>query len=260
MIEVMVVLFGLAIGSFLNVCIYRIPEGMSIVKPNSRCGHCGHALKTLDLVPVCSWISLRGKCRYCGDKISVRYPIVELLTALMFLFVFLEFGISMITLFNWILTGILITVFFTDLDHMIIPNKVILFGLVSGAFVAGYHYSYGYEFYYGSGDFHGFIGMICASAILYLIALITKLIYGNEGGIGMGDVKLFMVIGLYVGWSYSLLILWLTFIIGGVFGVILLFLFKKDRKQAIPFAPFIVISTFICLFFGDELILRLFNL
>lgn len=176
---------------------------------------------------------------------------IELLTAVMFVLVYLQFGYTLSTLAMWLLSSILIVVMMTDLDHMIIPNKVVVFGILSGLPFALLQIWEPLLMYHSTWSFTGLIGMLAGSGILLLIALISILIYGGEGGMGMGDVKLFVVIGLYTGIKVSLLALWLSFITGGIIGMLLLLVFRKDRKLAIPFGPFIVIGTWLAVFFYD---------
>lgn len=259
MIIFLVFLLGIIIGSFLNVCIYRIPEGLSIVKPRSRCGTCGHELGTLDLVPLLSYIFLRGKCRYCKSHIALRYPIIEALTGFLYVVVYLAFGYSLSTLVGWILFSILIVALMTDIDHMIIPDKLIIFGLVVGLAVSILQVFRPLMIFRTAWHFSGFAGGAATGGILLLIAIISMFFYGEEGGMGMGDVKLFVVIGLLSGLKVALMSLWLSFIIGGLAGVVLILVFKKNRKMAIPFGPAIVIATMISVLFYSPIIQVIFG-
>ena len=197
---IFVFVFGLLIGSFLNVCIYRIPAGKSIVKPGSHCYSCGHDLGALDLIPVLSWIFLGGKCRYCSVKISSRYAIVELLTAVLFTAVWYVYFISPIAMGLFlVLTGVLITITFTDIDSMIIPNEIVIFGLIfgvatmilvaAGVFIPTY-----------SKWWEGLLGAFAGAMPLLLIGLLGKLIYKKDA-MGGGDVKLMFMVGLFLGWK-----------------------------------------------------------
>jgi len=247
-------ILGLVIGSFLNVCIYRIPDHKSIVLPPSSCGHCHTHLKPIDLIPVISYMILKGRCRYCGAKIALRYPFVELLNGILYVGVFWRYGFSVETIFACVFVSFLIVVAFIDIDHMIIPDQLVVFGTVIGVVLSIYHVIYGYTLYMGTSCYHGIVGMLSGTAIVLVIALISMLIYGDEGGLGMGDVKFFIPIGLFLGWPLTLLTLWLSFIYGGVVGVILLFVFKKDRKMAMPFGPFIALGALTSLFWGKMII------
>jgi len=247
-------ILGLVMGSFLNVCIYRIPNHKSIVTPPSSCGHCHTNLRPIDLIPVISYLFLKGKCRYCHTKIAVRYPVVELLNGLLYIMALRVYGFSIEAAFACIFISFLIVVAFIDYDHMIIPDQVVAFGIVVGGILSIYHFMYGYTIYMGSSRYNGIIGMFSGTAIVLVIALVSMLIYGEDGGLGMGDVKFFIPIGLFLGWPLTLLALWLSFIYGGIVGVILLFVFKKDRKMAMPFGPFIVLGALTSLFWGKAII------
>ncbi len=254
---------GLLLGSFFNVCIYRIPVGKSIVKPPSACPKCGHQLGGWDLIPVVSWFFLGGKCRYCKEPVSPRYALVELLTAAVYLTVYLRYGFSIETFAVLMLMSILIIVFFIDLDHMIIPDGLVLAGLVGGFLLYGYQLlapSAGWRQHtlHGNPDlvrwFEPLIGMVSSAAILFVVALIGLLIYKNDGAMGMGDVKIFLPIGLVLGWRLSLLTLFGAILLGGLAGVVLLVFRLKDRKAAIPFGPFIIVSAFVMSLFGYDIL------
>jgi len=261
--SIMFTLLGLLLGSFFNVCIYRIPAGKSIVAPPSSCPKCGHQLSPLDLVPVVSWFFLGGKCRYCKEPVSPRYALVELLTSGVFLWVYMRFGLSINTVAILVLMSILIIVFFIDLDHMIIPDRLVLVGLAGGALLYAYSLlapGFGWPAYTIQGEagtvrwFEPLIGMVSSALVLFAVAIIGLLIYGNDGAMGMGDVKIFLPIGLILGWKLALLSLFGAIMIGGVMGVILLVFKLKDRKAAIPFGPFIIISTFLMSMYGYQLL------
>lgn len=232
-------LFGLIIGSFLNVCIYRIPIGKSIATPPSTCESCGTRLKPKDLFPVISWLVLGGKCRYCGEIISIRHTIVELLTGVLYGIVFWKIGLDEKLLPYLILTSILIVITFTDLDHQIIPNRVNLFGfiifIVLNLFLGYIQWK------------DAFLGSLIGVGFLFLIALLT-------GGMGMGDVKLMTIIGLNLGWQNTILALFLSFMIGGAFGILLLAFKRKGRKDPIAFGPWIAMASFMTILFGQEII------
>lgn len=232
------VIFSLLIGSFLNVVIYRVPRHESIVFPPSHCTKCRHRLKAWELIPVVSYLFLKGRCSHCKSKISIRYPLVEMLTAFLFLLVFIKFGISLDTLFFMILTGILICVSFIDYDTMLIPNGLILFGLISGII---------YRMIYHSDIVEYLIGIAVGSGLLLLIVALT-------GAMGMGDVKLMAVIALFIDWKLILLTLFLSFIIGAIVSTILMSLKIKSRKDYVPFGPFISTAAYISLLYGYRLI------
>lgn len=230
---------GITIGSFLNVCIYRLPEGMSIVNPPSRCGTCGHRLGALDMIPVFSYFLLGGKCRYCHTHYSARYALVELLTGLLFMgagFFYLP-SISLVLVF--ILIACLVTITFIDFDHQIILNRFILLIFVTG-WLHVYFYTHDY--------FRALIGMLLAGGLM------TAIYYLSRGGMGEGDVKLSFALGVWAGMPGAPLLLLLAFVMGGVVGVLLLATGLKTRKDPIPFGPYLCVASYINLLFGPYLI------
>lgn len=260
-INVIIFIMGLCVGSFLNVCIFRIPEEKSIAYPPSGCPSCGNRLKPMDLIPVLSYIALGGKCRSCKARISVQYPLIELFTGLLWLFVYNRYGFSFETLALIYLFSLLIPVAFIDLRHLIIPNGLVITGLIGGAGVFLYH-----AFYQPFGLFEStlwytpLIGMVSASGILFIVAVIGFLIYKDDGAMGMGDVKLFLPIGLFLGWKLSILTLFIAVLLGGIVSILLLLLRIKDRKSAIPFGPFIIMGTYISGFYGIQILNWYFNI
>lgn len=247
-------LLGLCVGSFINVCIYRIPLEKSIIFPPSHCTDCGARLAAKDLIPVFSYIFLRGRCRYCKARISARYPLIELLTGFVFLVVYLRYGISVETLALVYLFSILLAVFFIDLKHMIIPNGMVLLGMAGGALIMVYNLFVPFSLYQPAQWYTPLIGMVSASGILFLVALVGLLIYGNDGAMGMGDVKLFIPIGMFLGWKLALLSLFIAVMLGGITSIVLLILKVVKRKSAIPFGPFIVAGTFIAVMAGYDIL------
>ncbi|HHV60462.1 MAG TPA: prepilin peptidase [Clostridiaceae bacterium] len=254
MLYFFVALFGLAIGSFLNVVICRLEKGESIVSPPSHCTQCGTRLKPLDLIPVFSFIFLRGKCRYCGCKISFRYPLVELITATVFMLLFWKYGISFDFLFGIYLMSVLIAVFFIDLDTKTIPDELVVAGLLGGVFPVVCNLFYPVAIYGDRWFFNPIIGMFAASGFLFIIAVIGSLIYKTDDAMGMGDVKIFVPIGMFLGWRMSIAALVISIFLAGIAGFILLVTGKKNRKEGIPFGPFIVTAVFATLMIGWELL------
>jgi len=253
-IVLFVFILGACIGSFLNVCIYRIPAEMSISIPRSQCGYCKTPLKPYDMVPVLSYFILGGKCRACRAPFSIRYSLVEMFTGLMFVLSFYKFGYSPTTLFVFFFISLMIVVFFIDLDHMIIPNRLVLIGLIGGIGVTVFQLFYPYPVYTSPSYWNGILGMFVGGGVLFAIAEISSFFYGGKAGLGMGDVKIFLVIGLFLGWKLTLLTMWFSFVLGGVVGLFLILVLKMDRKMAIPFGPFIVLGSIISLFYGSEII------
>jgi leader peptidase (prepilin peptidase)/N-methyltransferase len=234
-------ILGLIIGSFLNVCIGRIPERQSLILPSSHCPVCKTSLKPLDLIPVFSWIFLKGRCRYCGTKISVQYPLVELLTGCLFLLNYVMLGISISFLFSIIITSLLITISFIDLRHYIIPDvlnitlliTVVLFRIVT----------------WNGNILDPVLGLIAGGGLFLLIHILTK-----GRGMGLGDVKLIAVLGLYFGLAETMVTVVLSFIIGAVIMVVLLLTKIKKRKDQIPFGPYIALAAYFTMLFGPQML------
>lgn len=234
---------GLCVGSFLNVCIYRIPAGRSVVSPPSCCPECGYKLKAIDMIPVLSFIILKGKCRNCNARISVQYPLVELLTGILWLSAYLRYGLTIETAALIYLFSVLVPVAFIDLSHYIIPDSLVLAGLLGGLAVYVCHLTVRPVLFYRSDTWYDpLLGMLSASGILFIVALLGLLVYGNDGAMDMGDVKIFLPIGLFYGWRLALLTLVLSIFMAGVICIFLLLFRIMDRKSTIPFGPFIVVA------------------
>lgn len=232
-------LLGLLVGSFLNVCIYRLPAGRSIVTPPSACGSCGHRLGVFDMIPVLSYIFLRGKCRYCGMPYSPRYALVELLTGCLFALCGLYYlpGIPLALVFVFVASLVVLT--FVDFDHQIILDEVLLLMLGCGA---------AYVFFTTGDYWDALYGMGFAGGLMLLIFVLSR------GGMGAGDVKLCFVLGLWLGLKASVVCLMLAFVTGGVIGVLLLATGIKKRRDPIPFGPFLCIGAYISLLFSPYII------
>ncbi len=250
----LVLIIGLVIGSFLNVCIYRIPKGESIVMPPSHCTNCGNRLRPVDLVPVLSYLLLGGKCRYCKEEVSFRYPLVELITGLAFVLLYFKYGPTVDFLAFAFMTSILIAVFFIDLDHYIIPDGLVLTALAGGVAIAAYNAFHPLEIYGDAKWWNPLVGMLTGSGFLFLVALVGMLVYKTDEAMGMGDVKIFAPIGIFLGWRMTLLALLVSVVLGGVISLILILANKRNRKDAIPFGPFIVTATFVVMLWGWEIL------
>lgn len=234
-------LTGIILGSFLNVVIYRIPIGESIILPPSHCSKCSNRLKPLDLIPILSWIYLKGRCRHCRSQISLRYPFVELLTGGLFLFTYITIGMNQRLIAYLVLICMLIVNTFIDIDHFILPNKIQLFGLTAFALLNIFLPFISWE--------DSLLGAFIGAAPLLILFLLTK-----GKGMGFGDVKFIGVVGLYLGWKLSLLTLLLSFILGGIFGIILLATKIKNKTDLIPFGPWIALAAFISMYWGNAII------
>lgn len=285
---VIMFLLGLSVGSFLNVVIFRLENGWNIVNDRSKCLHCRHVLNSIDLVPVLSFIALRGKCRYCGKKISLQYPIVEIITGIFFVIMF-HYELTIInefSIFNFqfilslvyylIIASGLIVIFVYDLKHYIIPDEVLAVSVVSAiayyiftdntlqfmimsGFGSVYQFESGGDFWLGFSNMTEFLllnsiflnRLFAASASFTFFFLIVFFTKGR--GMGGGDVKFGFLMGLIIGWPNITLAILLSFIIGSVIGVALVFTGKKGMKSMIPFGPFLVIGTLLMFFWGEKI-------
>lgn len=245
---------GLLIGSFLNVCIYRIPNNESIVVNPSHCMKCGHRLTALDLIPVLSFVFLRGKCRHCGDKISPRYAIVELLTSLTFVLLFHKYNLSVDFFASAYLMSILIVVFFIDLDYMIIPDGLVIAGLIGGGVLFIYNIFKPVEIYGDRSWWNPLLGGIIGFGLLLLIGIVGNAVYKTEDAMGGGDIKIFAPIGIFLGWKMTSIALLASFLFGGIIGFVLILLKGREKRQTYAFGPFIVMGTFVTYLFGWDIL------
>ena len=231
-------IYGLVIGSFLNVCIYRIPSGISIIKPPSSCGGCGHRLKFFrDMLPLLNYIFNRGRCRYCGAPYSAQYPFVELLNAILYVLLYLKYGFTIVTLLYCLIVSLLIVVTFIDLKYKIIPDSLNIVGAILGILFIIFDKMF----------FNRLLGSTIGLILFLGIALITN-------AMGGGDIKLMAVLGLVFGVKGILFITLFSFVIGAIISLILIGLKIKGRKDEIPFGPFISLSALIYMFYGIEII------
>ena len=235
-------IFGAAIGSFLNVCIFRLPAETSIVKPSSRCPHCHHSLRYYDNIPLISFMILRGKCRDCGGKISWRYPLVELITALLALLLFLKFGLTLTFLTNFVFTAVLIVITFIDLDHQIIPDIITLPGIPIFFLAAIFLVKIPW--------LDSLFGLLIGGGVLFMIAFVYEFISKREG-MGGGDIKLLAMIGVFLGFKSLMFILLFSSFSGAIVGITAMIIKKQDMKYAVPFGPFLSAAAVAYLFWGD---------
>ncbi|MDD4600416.1 Type 4 prepilin-like proteins leader peptide-processing enzyme [bioreactor metagenome] len=240
MLEFIIFLFGLSIGSFLNVCIYRLPQNQSVIFPASHCTMCGERLKALDLIPLISYLLLQGHCRYCGAKFTRRYPLVELLTACLFVYCLKVFGVSLLLLKALILTSFLIVITYIDFDHQLILDKVLIWLAGTGVIINLIL------------DDIAVLDMLLAGAVGGGLFLAVALV--SRGGMGGGDIKFVAALGLWLGLKATLLTILLAFIAGGIGGIIMLICKMKKRKDYIPFGPFISFGAFVSLVYGTIII------
>lgn len=266
---VLVALLGLAIGSFLNVCIYRVPRDESIAFPGSHCTVCNEDIKRRDLIPVISYFLLRGKCRNCGTHISIKYPIVEVLTSMVFVHIFLKFepmNEYVYSMFMMVFFAMLIVIAFIDGEHMIIPDKIVIPGIVLGV-VAN---TVGRIFIESSNfiSWHeSLIGALVGSVPLFIIGLIgTKI--AKQDALGFGDVKFIAMIGAFLGWQMVIITLFLAVVIGAIIGIIikvrLRFIISDDNEEneennhgkmiEMPFGPMLALGGAIAALYGWDIL------
>ena len=234
-------IFGLAIGSFLNLNIDRIPRGLSIVSPPSLCDRCQRRLGLLDLVPLLSYLWLRGRCRFCGVPIPLRAFLVEAVTGALFGFVAYRFGLTPLAGVILAYGSLLITVSVIDLEHIIIPDKLVIPGILL-AFAAVPFGPIGEDRALGEAFWRAVAGGGLGMAILLFIYVMAFVMYRSNIGFGFGDVKLGALIGLVIGFPDVLIALYFTFISGGVTAVLLLLLRLRGRRDAIPYGPFLAVG------------------
>jgi leader peptidase (prepilin peptidase) / N-methyltransferase len=239
-----VFIVGLVIGSFLNVCIYRVPRRRSIVTPPSACPNCGKKIKPWHNIPVLSYIILGGRCAYCGAGISARYPMIELLNALLYIATLYRFGLSPASFVIMALISAFIVVTFIDLEHQIIPDGITLPGIVLGL-ILGPLLLRNPAVPWHTGLINSLIGMVVGGGIFYLIAVLSR------GGMGGGDIKLIAMIGAFLGWKAVLLTIFVGSLFGAVVGLWLMVFKGMKRKTPIPFGPFLVAGAMAAIFCGQ---------
>lgn len=249
-------IFGAAVGSFLNVVIYRVPEQLSLLHPPSRCPVCHHQLRPYDNVPVFGWLWLKGKCRYCRTPISPRYPLVEALTGLLFLAAFGQFGLSWMTVSAWLLLSWLVALTFIDFDTLTLPNALTQSGLVVAL---------GLQTFLGMEDTAwtiataaqnlamGIMGAVIGLWIFEIVGWVGSMLTGKTV-MGGGDGKLAALLGAWLGWQGMLLSSFLACALGAFIGGGAIAIGLLSRRTPIPFGPFLAMGAVITLFWGDRLI------
>jgi leader peptidase (prepilin peptidase)/N-methyltransferase len=237
--------FGAIFGSFLNVLIYRVPRGESVVKPPSACPACGTRIRFFDNVPLLSYLVLGGRCRDCRARISPRYFVVELAATLIPVALYLRFGLGSELAVYWPLSYVLLFLSFVDLDHRILPDKVTLPGIAVGLIVAPLT---------GLTTFpESLIGAVAGGGALYLIALAGTAVFGKES-MGGGDIKLAAMLGAFLGWQGVIVFLFIAFFVGAVVGVAVLAARRSEGDHTIPFGPFIALGAFVTILWGEAIV------
>jgi leader peptidase (prepilin peptidase)/N-methyltransferase len=266
MIYAITLVFGLLIGSFLNVCIVRLPRGRSIVSPPSHCPRCKESIKFYDNIPVISFLLLRGKCRKCGLPISWRYPLVELLNGLVYVWIVHEFWLGGESFLLMAFCSALIVITFIDFDFQIIPDAITLPGILLGVTIGPFFllslneplpFQLGHFIPHASSYLSSFLnsvlGMLCGALPLLAIGWIWEKLRHVEA-MGGGDVKLMGMVGSFLGWKGALLTIMLGALAGSIVGVGLIVLKRHKMDKVIPFGPFLALGSAMTAFYGPDII------
>jgi leader peptidase (prepilin peptidase) / N-methyltransferase len=260
------VLFGLAIGSFLNVCIWRIPRQENLVRPSSHCPLCQRDIRWYDNIPLLSYLALGGKCRSCGARISYRYPLVEAITGLGFGLLVDRFGIGLPTLFYLVFFSTLVVLTFIDLEHMILPFAITVGGIFVGllaSFLPGFIAPVGLPLppvfrLLPAGFVSSVVGLLLGGGLFWSIGVLGEVLFKKEA-MGGGDIPMVAMIGSFLGWQKLFLSIFLASLSGSVVGVVLVALRLKGRKgeamdTTVPFGPFLALGATLSLLWGGSLI------
>ncbi|MHC1685745.1 MAG: A24 family peptidase [Clostridiaceae bacterium] len=239
---IVIFMLGLLIGSFLNVCIYRIPREESINYPPSHCTGCDSKIKFYDLIPVISYIFLRGRCRHCKSKISIKYPIIELITSVLFISVVYSYGLTIISLKFLIMISFLMVISLIDFETQDVYGVTTYPCIIIGVIFVLVE-----KFYFSENVMNYFWGLIVPVVIIGLIVVATR-------GMGEGDIEIAAICGIYLGLQGALTTLFFAFIIGGIYGVVLIVLKSKKRKDEIAFGPFLFLGALISMFYGNQIL------
>ncbi len=238
-------IFGAIDGSFLNVCICPMPKDESIVSPPSHCPYCDYQIRWYDNIPLVSYLLLRGKCRGCGSRISLQYPLVELLNGLLTLALFLRFGPTLTFIALFLFCSSLVVITFIDIEHQIIPDEISLPGIVIGVV---FSFFLPWQTWLNS-----LLGILLGGGSLLLVAYGYQWLTGKEG-MGGGDIKLLAMMGAFLGWKSIPFIIFASSLVGSVVGVTMMLIQKKDSKLAIPFGPYLAFGAVLYIFYGRQII------
>ena len=244
-------IFGLCVGSFLNVCIYRIPAEKSIIFPGSTCPNCDSSIRFYDNIPLLSYLVLGGKCRQCQTPISFRYPMIELMAGAFSVGLYLKFGLSIESAVYFIFISVLIVIAFIDIDHRIIPDRITLPGI---AFFFGAALALP-----GLSWTDSLLGILIGGGSLFAVAVVYHLLTKREG-MGGGDIKLLAMIGALVGWKGVFFTIFVSSALGTLSGLLIMAATRQNLKLAVPFGPFLSIGAAVYVFFGPQLVLWYFQL
>ena len=238
------VLLGLAVGSFLNVCIHRIPRGQSLVRPGSRCPGCAYELRWFDNIPVVSYAMLLGRCRKCRTRISIRYPIVELATMALFVVHGTAFGWTALLVPRLLFACMLVVLFGIDLEHHLLPNVITLPGIAIGLIASAV---------LPPGLVDALIGLVAGGGVLWLIGEAYYRFSGHEG-MGGGDVKMLAMIGAFLGWKLVIVTLVLSSFAGSIVGVAIIVVKRGGLKYALPYGTFLALGALVASLFGERIV------
>ena len=242
---ILVFILGLVLGSFANVCIYRMPRDLSVVKPNSHCTNCNKFIKWYDNIPIISYIILMGKCRNCGSKISLIYPVVELICGLLFLSMYFLFGFTYILAPFCLFVFSLLVITVIDFDFQIIPDEISFFLIILGLMVSFFNPILGDTVLHRI--LNSFFGFLTGGGSLLIVAIIGKWIFGKDA-MGGGDIKIMAGVGAFIGWDKVLFSIFIACFLGSIVGISMMLLKKIGKRQEIPFGPYLAISSFLVLF------------
>jgi leader peptidase (prepilin peptidase) / N-methyltransferase len=237
-------LLGLAVGSFLNVCIHRLPERTSVVSPGSRCPGCGYELRWYDNIPVVSYALLGGRCRSCRSRISIRYPIIEIITMAVFLAHYRVIGPDIILVPRLFFACLLIVLFAIDLEHHLLPNAITLPGIVVGLL---------FSLLLPPGIISAAIGTLIGGGTLWLIGE-AYYRYSGQEGMGGGDVKMLAMIGAFLGWKLAIVTLVFSSIAGALIGMLVLAIRRGGLKYALPYGTFLALGALVASLYGDQIV------
>ena len=254
LLKTFIFILGSVVGSFLNVCIHRLPRSESIAYPPSHCVHCNNRLYWYDNVPFLSYIFLRGRCRFCRRRISPRYFLVEFLTALLWLFFFMAFGLSAKFILTAALGSALIAATFIDFDFQIIPDSITVGGVVIGIIAMSLFPAAIGETTRQAAFLSSILGAVVGGGSIYLIGVLGKMAFKKEA-MGGGDVKLMSMIGAFLGWKLGLLVFFVAPFFGAFVGIILKL---KYKIETIPYGPYISLATIIVIFWGEKILRYIF--
>lgn len=238
-------IMGLILGSFANVCIYRMPRDMSIIKPASHCTNCNNSIKWYDNIPVISYLFLRGKCRRCGAKISFIYPAIEILCGILFVSMYFPFGFSYILFPFCLLVFSLLVITAIDFEFQIIPDEFSFMLMIVGLFTSFFNPVLGDTF--GQRILNSFIGLLAGGGSLLAVAIVGKWIFKKDA-MGGGDIKLMAGVGAFIGWEKVLFAIFIASVLGSIVGIILILLKKIIKKQEIAFGPYLALGSYAVLF------------